>query len=133
VSVLLDTHVWVWWNSEPEKIPARLRKLIETASTKDELYLSAISPWEVAMLVEKKRLRLEVEPLLWVETALEEAGLSLYPLSPAVAVASNRLPGPFHADPADRIIVATARALGATLLTRDALILGYAHVKSRWD
>ncbi len=132
MSVLLDTHVWVWWNSEPDKIRAGLRAVIEAASSKSALYLSAISPWEVAMLVEKKRLHLEMDTLLWIERALDEAGLSLYPLSPAVAVASNRLPGAFHSDPADRIIVATARELGATLLTRDEAILAYSGVKARW-
>jgi PIN domain nuclease of toxin-antitoxin system len=74
-----------------------------------------------------------MDTLLWIERALDEAGLSLYPLSPAVAVASNRLPGAFHSDPADRIIVATARELGATLLTRDEAILAYSGVKARWE
>lgn len=133
MSVLLDTHVWVWWNVDPDRIPARLRKVIERASVDNALYLSAISPWEVAVLVEKKRLVLAMEVSVWVEQALDERGLSLYPLSPAVAVASTRLPGAFHQDPADRIVVATARELGAVLLTKDERILAYAGVESRWD
>jgi PIN domain nuclease of toxin-antitoxin system len=132
VTVLLDTHVWLWWNMAPEKIPAPLRKLIERASVENALVLSAISPWEVAVLVEKKRLVLAMDVAVWVDQALDESGLSVHPLTPAIAVASTRLPGSFHPDPADRIVVATARELGAVLLTKDERILAYSGVKSRW-
>jgi PIN domain nuclease of toxin-antitoxin system len=133
LSLLLDTHVWVWWHVEPARLPARLRKAIAAAGGRGELYLSAISPWEVAMLVERKRLPIATDVLGWVEQALDLPGLSLYPLTPAVAVDASRLPGEFHQDPADRIIVATARELGATLLTKDERILAYPGVSSRWD
>jgi PIN domain nuclease of toxin-antitoxin system len=132
VSVLLDTHVWVWWHLEPAKIPARLHRVIKTASADNELYLSAISPWEVSMLVEKRGLDLTMDVQVWVERALEIPGLSVYPLTPSVAVASTRLPFPIHPDPADRIIAATALELGATLLTRDERLLACEGLATRW-
>ena len=132
MSVLLDTHVWVWWHLEPKKVPARLLKLIKAASASNELYLSAISPWEVSVLVEKKRLTLTMDVLVWVEQALAIPGLSVYPLTPSVAVASTRLPFAIHPDPADRIIAATALELGATLLTRDERLLACEGLAARW-
>ncbi len=77
------------------------------------------------MLEAKGRIRLSKDCLAWVQEALSAPGTSLVPLTPEIAVESSRLPGKFHGDPADRILVATARLLGATLLTRDERILAY--------
>ncbi|MBS2021361.1 MAG: type II toxin-antitoxin system VapC family toxin [Deltaproteobacteria bacterium] len=132
MSLLLYTHVWVWWHLEPDRIPARAHKLIAAAGRESALYLSAISPWEVSVLVEKRRLELNMDVLAWIERALELPGLSVYPLTPAIAVASTRLPFPLHPDPADRIIAATALELGATLLTRDERLLECDGVRARW-
>jgi len=131
VTYVLDTHVWVWWHVAPLRLsPASASAL--GASSGNDLVLPAISIWEVAKLVEKGRLAFN-EPLdLWVHEALRMPCLRLAPLSPAVAIESTRLPGSFHADPADQLIVATARQLGAALITSDERILAYPHVETVW-
>ena len=129
---LLDTHVWVWWHANPRRLSLRVRDLIGAPAGYEELLLSAISPWEFAKLVEKGRLGISCDPEDWVEQALRMAKLRLIPLSPRIACRSTQLPGPFHNDPADQIIVATAREEGATILTRDARIRDYPHVPSLW-
>lgn len=102
------------------------RKQIEEALEKDQVCVSAITPWEISMLAEKGRLIFEMELGRWVRTALAKPGISLAPLDPLTAVEAGRLPGAIHGDPADRIIVATARGLDCPLLTTDKKILAYA-------
>lgn len=125
-AVLLDTHALVWLLAGNERLGVRSRKVIEEAAEEGGLYLSAISPWEIAMLVSKGRLMLAQDVGEWIQAALALPGIRLEPLSPEVAVASTRLPGALHPDPADRIIVATARRLEATLVTADGLLIEYA-------
>ena len=91
--------------------------------------VSVISCWEVAKLVEYRRLELDRPVSDWIDTALACPRLELLPLTPAIAVESTRLPGAFHRDPADQIIVATARILGIRLLTEDSKIIEYPHVR----
>jgi len=131
-SVLLDTHAWIWLLNGDSRIGPQARAAIEKSLADEAVLLSAISPWEVAMLVSKARLTLDRDVGEWVEAAVSVYGLRLEPITPEIAVASTRLPGNIHPDPADRLIVATARHLGATLLTEDALLLEYGtagHVK----
>lgn len=123
--VLLDTHVLVWLLNGSNRLGVEAQRVIQQAAQEDGLYLSAISPWEIAMLVSKGRLVLYRDVGEWVREALALPGIRLEPLSPEVAVASTRLPGEIHSDPADRIIAATARHLGATLITDDGLLLDY--------
>ena len=127
--LLLDTHVWIWLASG-DKLAMRISKLVDSAAKAGTLVVSAISVWEVAMLDAKHRIRLQTECADWVARALNARGLSLSPLTPEILVASTRLPGFFHSDPADCIIVATARHLGATILTNDRAILRYAKTGS---
>lgn len=129
---LLDTHVWVWWNMRPQKLSRRVRSLISMPAKYEELLLSAISPWEFAKLVEKRRLAISCDPEEWIHQALEIPKLRLVPLSPVVAYRSTMLPPPFHDDPADQIIVATAREENATILTSDERIRSYPHCRSMW-
>ncbi len=124
-AVLLDTHALVWLLQGNERLGAASRTLIRDAAQDDCLCLSAISPWEIAMLVSKARLALDRDVGEWMQAALALPGIRLEPLLPDVAVASTRLPGNIHPDPADRIIVATARHLGAVLMTNDRLLLDY--------
>jgi len=124
--LLLDTHVWIWLVNGDEQLSAGIRSAIDEAASHDRVWVSAISMWEVGMLEAKGRLRLTRDCLAWVREALAKPGLTLVPLSPSVAVGSSRLPGEFHGDPADRILVATARELRATLVTSDGPILRYA-------
>lgn len=101
-------------------------KLMEQAGEESFLRVSVISAWEVGMLEARGRIRFDIPCEEWVEHAFGLPGLSLMPLTPSICVRSSRLPGLFHGDPADRLIVATARELGAVLLTRDLPILQYA-------
>jgi PIN domain nuclease of toxin-antitoxin system len=129
---ILDTHVWIWWNMNPEKLSSAVRKLIEMTSKYEELLLSAISPWEFSKLLEKRKLAISIDPEDWIRLALEMPKLRLLPLSPVLAYRSTILPPPFHDDPADQIIVASAREEGATVLTSDDRIRSYKHVKTLW-
>ncbi|NKB66084.1 MAG: PIN domain-containing protein [Candidatus Latescibacteria bacterium] len=124
--LLLDTHVWIWLiNDDPALGSGPSLARIEKAANKSLIRVSVISVWEVGMLESKGRISLSIPCREWVQRALEAPGLALAPLSPAIALASSRLPDQFHGDPADRILVATARELQADLLTRDGKILEY--------
>ncbi len=124
--VLLDTHVWVWLMEGRVGVSPEAVQLMEQAGEESFLRVSAISAWEVGMLEARGRLRFDIPCEEWVEHAVGLPGISLMPLTPSICVRSSRLPGVFHGDPADRLIVATARELGALLLTRDEPILQYA-------
>jgi len=103
-----------------------LRRRIEACAAQGNLLVSAISVWEVGMLEAKGRIILEQDCLDWVRDALAAPGTRLAPLEPAIAIASSRLPGAFHGDPADRIIIATARAYACPIVTADHAIIAYA-------
>lgn len=125
--ILLDTHVWIWWVHDEAELTDACRDLLQ-AHESDGLGLSAISCWEVAKLVQRNRLILPVPLDDWMDQALAYPGIQLLDLSPRVAVESVQLPGDFHQDPADQIIVATARLHNVPLITADKLILKYPHV-----
>ncbi len=129
---LLDTHTWIWWNMNPKKLSKRVKKIISQTEKYDEMLLSAISPWEFSKLIEKKRLGISCSPEDWIRIALDMPKLRLVPLSPFLSYRSTILPPPFHNDPADQIIVATAREENATILTKDEKIRSYKHVRSIW-
>ena len=131
--VLLDTHALVWLMNGSDRLGPRVIKAIQRSLADGAVLLSAISPWEVAMLVSKGRLVLDRDVGEWVQAALSLPGIRLEPLFPEVAVASTRLPGTIHGDPAHRMIAATARHLGSTLITADQLLLDYGksgHIKT---
>lgn len=129
---VLDTHVWVWWHMHPKKLSKRVRAIISHPDQYEELLLSAISPWEFSKLLEKKRIGISCDPEEWIREALEMSKLRLVPLTPTLSYRSTTLPPPFHEDPADQIIVATAREEKATVLTKDKLIREYTHVRTMW-
>ena len=122
MSVLLDTHVWVWWLTADPRLRAAERAALDASAEKSELYLSAISLWEAQMLHSKKRLDLPVAFAEWLELAADPSMLKVVPLDVGVVLALDALPSSFHGDPADRVIVATARAHALALATRDAAI-----------
>lgn len=125
--VLLDTHVWIWTVSgETDRMAPDVVEQIRRAAARGRLLVSAISVWEVAMLQAKGRIGLAMELEEWVRRGLSAPGVRLAELSPEVLVESTRLPGEVHGDPADRMLIATARRLGASLATRDGAILSYA-------
>lgn len=129
---VLDTHAWLWWVNGDRRLSSKARKAIERAGARGELYLSVYSIWEVAKRVEKGQLGFNQPLDEWLDTALAAEGLQVAPLTRALILDSCRLPQPFHGDPADQIIVATARAHGAILVTRDARLRDYSHVRSVW-
>jgi PIN domain nuclease of toxin-antitoxin system len=129
---LLDTHTWIWWNVNPPKLSRKVKSIISDDGSYDELLLSAISPWEFCKLIEKNKLAIASDPEEWIASALDMPKLRLVPLSPAIACRSTILPNPFHDDPSDQIIVATARQEQATILTKDQRILNYNGVTSLW-
>ncbi len=129
---LLDTHTWIWWNMNPRNLSQRVMDIIGNTDAYKEMLLSAISPWEFSKLLEKQRIGISCNPEDWINIALEMPKLKLVPLSPILSYRSTVLPQPFHGDPADQIIVATAREEKATILTKDAKILAYEKVRSLW-
>jgi PIN domain nuclease of toxin-antitoxin system len=125
--VVLDTHVWVWYVENARgRFSRRIEPLIERAVLDGRVAVSAISIWELAELEVHGRIELAMEVRTWVQRALSFPGLRLKALSPSIAIDSTRLPGEVHRDPADRILIATARQLGAAIVTCDERILGYA-------
>ena len=126
--IVLDTHIWVWWVHNDAQLTDKHREIIQSHEG-EGLGVSVFSCWEVAKLVELKRLTLHCPIDEWFETALHYPGVELLALTPEIVVESTRLPGEFHRDPADQIIVATARIYDCPLLTVDAKILKYPHIK----
>jgi PIN domain nuclease of toxin-antitoxin system len=125
--ILLDTHIWVWWVHGDAHLSQSHAALLEQHEPTG-LGISAISCWEVAKLVEKERLKLPCPIDQWMRQALSYPGVTLLPLEPEIAIESTRLSGSFHHDPADQILVATARIRGCPIVTTDRRISGYAHV-----
>jgi PIN domain nuclease of toxin-antitoxin system len=125
-SLLLDTHVWLWLVLASEALGSAARRTISRAASVGNLRIAAMTVWEVGLLASRCRIVLGKPTIVRVEEAVAVSTVMIVPLSPSIAVESWELPGTFHADPADRIIVATARVTGATLLTRDRRILDYA-------
>jgi PIN domain nuclease of toxin-antitoxin system len=130
--IVLDTHSWVWWATGSDELSRAARTRTEAAVREDELLVSSISVWEVAMLVARGRLQLAIAVDAWVGQAERIPGLRFVPVTNTIALRSMQLPGRFHTDPADRIIVATALSHGAIVVTRDDRIRGYEHVRTVW-
>lgn len=126
--ILLDTHIWVWWTHQDERLPTATRSFIERHEAAG-VGVSAISCWEVAKLAERGRLRLPMPTSDWFHAALSYPGVRLLDLTPDISAEACSLPGDFHADPADQIIVATARHHRIDLVTLDERIRCYAHVQ----
>ena len=131
--IVLDTHVLVWWvTNELRKLSAPARKAIDQALKGGSIVVSSISAWEIAMLVSGGRLSLNMDVANWLATIGQIEGVRYVPVDNDIAVASITLPGTFHKDPADRIIVATARKFAATLVTADRRIRAYPDVDTLW-
>jgi len=119
---LLDTHAWIWWISGDSRLTLREREALDNLLPSERPVLAEISLWEVAMLVERDRLELDMDLESWLAVASAPATVELARLTPAVAAEVARLPEKFHRDPADRLIVATARVMKLRVLTRDKKI-----------
>lgn len=126
--IILDTHIWIWWVHGDRKLSQSANQIIQSHESTG-LGISAISCWEVAKLVEYQRLKLPCEVLDWLNQALAYPGITLIELTPEIVVASTQLPG-FHSDPADQIIVATAKVYDCPLVTVDTRIIGYSAIQT---
>lgn len=125
--IVLDTHIWYWWAGNSPKLTSRQRELIENAVV-DGIGVSIISCWEIAKKVQIGKLELDRPVVEWLQFATANPAIHILPITPEIAVESCQLPGQFHRDPADELIVATVRVHGLALLTADAKILAYPHV-----
>lgn len=132
--IVLDTHVLIWWaNGDIKRLgPAARQALEEHGTQESSLIVSAISAWEIAMLVDKSRLFLSMDVDEWLDQVAALPAVHFVPVDRHISVHSVRLPGEFHADPADRLIVATARRLNVPLVSGDEKIRNYPHVKTTW-
>jgi len=122
--ILLDTHAAVW--AADGSLKGEAAALVEGAAERDELLLSPITAWEIGLLVKKKRLSLSSTVEDYVRALFGQPGVVLAALTPTIAVAATALPESLRADPADRILIATAAAYGARFVTRDREIRAYA-------
>lgn len=122
MKALLDTHILLWWLGEDRYLSPAQRQVIEEADEKNPLLVADITLWEIATLSSLGRIKLHLPVRDWLEQAVAPPLVQLQPITPAVAAAVAALPDSFHRDPADRILVATAQVLGATLLTNDRRI-----------
>lgn len=130
--ILLDTHIWLWWISNPEKLSKNAGHAIEQALREKEIIISSISTWEIAILVQKGRLELSIDVRDWVRKTEGLPFVRFIPIDNTIALRSVSLPGDFHTDPADRIIVATALTMGVPLITKDEKIIDYPYVDTIW-
>ena len=129
--ILLDTHAWWWSLTEPENLSKTAITTIKQAKS-DQRMIASISIWEFAMMAAKKRIRLKISVAKWLSRALKETGLGVIEISPEIAIDASNLPGNFHKDLADRLIVATARVNNLRLVTKDEKMLSYPHVDAVW-
>lgn len=126
--IVLDTHIWVWWVHGDAQLSNAHHAYIQ-AHEAQGLDVSIISCWEVAKLVENNRLKLPSPVADWLDQALAYPSIRLLDLTPRIVVESTQLPGTFHRDPADQMIVATARVYNCPITTADGKILAYPHVQ----
>jgi len=129
MTVLLDTHALLWYASDSYKLTALAKQRIEEA---DWVYVSAMSAWEIGMLVSKDRLSLRFPVNQWIELSYQLPKLRWVSVTPEIGVLATNLPGLYHGDPADRLIVASALAYGSALITADQKIHSYMHIECVW-
>ena len=131
--IVLDTHVLLWWAGDSGLLSTAAKKAItKTLSRGSEIIISAISSWEVSMLINKGRLVLAMDVESWIDEVAQIDGVRFLPVDNEIGIKSTILPGNFHKDPVDRMIVATARKLAVPLVTADEKIRNYEHVKTIW-
>lgn len=130
--IVLDTQSWIWWLHEPSRFSPRARRAVHAAEKSDGIRVSVISVWEIAVKNALGKLKLPMDMEAWFHLASSYPNLVIEPVCARDAIASASLPGEFHRDPADRIIMAMSRRLGAPLVTSDVLIRAYPHVVTIW-
>ena len=129
--IILDTHIGIWWSDEISRLTAsQISAIAQERRIQGSIGISAITCWEIAMLVERQRVTLQLDALSWLHRLLNYPDVELLPITPEIAVRAYSLPEPFHRDPADRLLVATAIEWDCLLLTDDRQILDYPHVNT---
>jgi PIN domain nuclease of toxin-antitoxin system len=130
--LLLDTHIALWLDSGDERLRPATRDLIDRCwLTGGTAFLSAVSVWEIALLVDTARIELDVAVEVWIERFIEQPGIEIAPLGHRAAVRSYQLPGLPHRDPADRLLIATAIELACDFVTYDQTIDRFARRHGR--
>ncbi|WP_026796065.1 MULTISPECIES: type II toxin-antitoxin system VapC family toxin [Planktothrix] len=127
--IILDTHAWIWWTNESINLST---KALDAINKTDIIGIPAISCWELAMLVSKGRIGLSMDVQVWIDVALQRPKVKLLPLTPEIAVLSTRLPGDFHGDPSDRLIVASSLVHKAPLVSKDEKIQNWQYLQVIW-
>ena len=129
--ILLDTHALIWWvNGDP--MSPRATSAIAVELQAGDIAISSITAWEIAMLTTRGRLSLSIDVTTWLAAIQQIERVGFVAVDNEIAVNAVELPGEFHKDPADRLIVATARKLGVPIVTADQKIIGYPHVLTIW-
>jgi PIN domain nuclease of toxin-antitoxin system len=118
--LLLDTHIWIWMTLEPARLSRRVARILE--NTENQLWLSPVSVWELLMLTQKARVRLNDDAVTWACRTIERLALREATLTFDVALETSTL-GLVHSDPSDRLIVASAKVFGLTLVTSDEKLI----------
>jgi len=130
--IVLDTHAWIWFVNDPRQLSAAARRAIKGAMSKRSIYISTISAWEVALLAASGRIELTIDVQDWIAKSEALPFFSFVPVDNTIFLRSVFLPGPLHADPADRVIIATAIMKGIPIVTKDEKIRNYSKVRSIW-
>ena len=130
--IVLDTHAWIWFISNPDLLSKRAKKAVNAAVKDKSILISSISAWELALLVTKKRIKLTLDVTDWIAKSESLPFIQFVPVTNSIAIKSVNLPLPRHPDPADRIIIATALSVGAPLVTKDKKLLDYVPIKTIW-
>ena len=130
MTALLDTHILIWWLNDSNRLSPAQQEVVASASAESPLLVSDISLWEVATLHSLGRIQLAIPLRTWLDKAVAPPLVRRHSISPAIAAELATLPDSFQRDPADRILVATARIFGATLLTQDRRIVDAALVNT---
>lgn len=130
--IVLDTHTLIWWVSRDPNLSKKAKSAIDKEGDGGKIIVSSITAWEIAMLVARERLFLSMDVASWLSTVAKIETVQFVPVDVEISLRAVDLPGEFHKDPADRMIVATARKLAVPLVTKDEKIRAYAHVKTIW-
>jgi PIN domain nuclease of toxin-antitoxin system len=128
--ILLDTHIWLWWLHDQNRLSQQMRMTIAAEESNNGILVSAISVWEIVVKFSIGKLTLPLPIGEWYALAQTYPGIVIESLDPLDTIASTQLPGEFHKDPADRILIAIARRYDIALVTLDAKILNYPHVQT---
>lgn len=130
--IVLDTQSWLWYLQTPERLSQKAQAIIAKFEDKKALRVSAISIWEIALKAQAGKLILPMEIKAWYEESKKYSAVTVEPIIPTDLIDSTQLPGDFHKDPADRIVVSLARRYGCPLITSDQKIIDYPHVETVW-